>query len=492
MAITSHYNVIVKKLKKFLKPKKIHVGKKHVKLVGKTVLWFTMGSILGLFFFVSFLYLFYKQMHTDRIYDGVFVSGVNFSGQHQEAVQTYFANKNKIIQHTTITLHSDQVTATISAKQIGFGYDENLLATQAMTVGRSSTNTITNMSLLLQAYINTIDFPPAYHYSEQKLDKLLAPLAQQVDVKPVEPLFNFQNGRAVTFQLGSDGKILDEEMVKNEIIEKMKDSVLDTKPQTITMALPIQTIHAANATDEANTMGIKEEVAQGTSLFAGSDSDRIYNISLAAQRLNGVIIKPGEIFSFDQAVGDISALSGYKQAYVIDNGKTVLGDGGGVCQVSTTMFRAALNAGLPIVERHQHAYRVGYYEQDSGPGIDAAIYSPTVDLKFTNDTGHALLIQTNLDLNQDQLTFDLFGTKDGRQVSISTPVVESTTPAPPPLYQDDPTLPVGQIQQTDFAAAGADVYFTRTVTKNGKVTLYDKFTSDYQPWQAIYLRGTKT
>lgn len=178
---------------------------------------------------------------------------------------------------------------------------------------------------------------------------------------------------------------------------------------------------------------------------------------------------------------------------MINDGKTELGDGGGVCQVSTTMFRAALNAGLQIVERHQHAYRVGYYEQDSGPGIDAAIYSPSVDLKFKNNTGHAILIQTVNDPDNSALTFVFYGTKDpNRQVTISTPVVLSQTPAPPPLYQNDPTLPVGQTKQTDYSANGADVYFTRTVTENGKVIIQDKFTSDYQPWQAVYLVGTQT
>lgn len=492
MAILPHYNVIVKKLKKFLKPKKFHVGKAHVKIFGKTVLWFSLGSLLGLFFFISFLYLFYENVHTGRVYDGVFVDGVNFSGQNPAVIRNYFLQKNKSLQKTTITLRSGQPVATISAKEIGFGYDADLLASQAMTVGRSGNNPITNMSLLLQAYINTINFPPAYHYSDQKLTGLVLPIAKAIDVKPVEPLFNFQDGKVSAFQLGSDGTSLDQQELKNEIISKMTDSSLNNKPEELAMTLPVKTIKAASASDVANQMGIKEQVAVGSSLFQGSDSDRIYNISLAANRLNGVIIKPGEVFSFDQAVGDISALSGYKQAYVIENGKTVLGDGGGVCQVSTTMFRAALNAGLPIVERHQHAYRVGYYEEDSGPGIDAAIYSPTVDLKFLNDTGHALLIQTELDLDNDSLSFALYGTKDGRLVSISTPVVESTTPAPPPEYQDDPTLPVGQIQQVDFSANGADVYFTRTVTKNGKVIDYDKFTSDYQPWQAIYLRGTQT
>jgi len=492
MATLPHFTGITKKFKKLITPRKIHWEKKHFKHISKNIFWFFFGVILGLFFFISFLYIAYEKTHTNRIYTGVFVDGVNFSGKDPQVVREYFHKKNTLIQHTTITLRAGNVTATISAQQIGFGYDENLLATQAMTVGRASDNALTDGSLIVQAYFNTINLQPAYHYSEQKLDKLLAPVKKQIDIQPVSPLFNFENGKVVAFRVGSDGKLLDEETLKDTILETFKNAALINKPQQLAMTMPVQIIHATSATDEANSLGIKELVAEGTSLFQGSPPERIFNISLAASRLNGVIIKPGEIFSFDQAVGDISTLSGYKQALVIDNGKTELGDGGGVCQVSTTMFRAALNAGVPIVERHQHAYRVGYYEQDSGPGIDAAIYSPTVDFKFKNDTGHALLIQTQLDLSEDRLTFALYGTKDDRQVSISTPVIVSQTPAPPPLYQDDPTLPVGQIKQVDYSAAGADVYFTRTVTKDGKVLDYDKFNSDYQPWQAIYMRGTQT
>src|SRR5205085_743367 len=129
----------------------------------------------------------------------------------------------------------------------------------------------------------------------------------------------------------------------------------------------------------------------------------------------GVLIAPGQVFSFSKAIGEVSSFTGYKQAYVIENGKTVLGDGGGVCQVSTTLFRAALNAGLPIVERHPHAYRVQYYEEDSGPGIDAAVYVPSVDLKFKNDTGHHILIQAYADVENLRLTFDLYGANDGRE-----------------------------------------------------------------------------
>ena len=113
---------------------------------------------------------------------------------------------------------------------------------------------------------------------------------------------------------------------------------------------------------EINTYGIKELVGVGYSRFEGSHAERIHNIRTGSEKLNGMIIKPGETFSFVEALGDISRATGYKQAYIIKEGKTVLGDGGGICQVSSTLFRAALNVGLPIVERNAHAYRVAYYE----------------------------------------------------------------------------------------------------------------------------------
>jgi vancomycin resistance protein YoaR len=265
-----------------------------------------------------------------------------------------------------------------------------------------------------------------------------------------------------------------------------------TTQKIVIIPIPVKTIQPTLTTDKVNKMGIKELIGTGTSLFQHSIESRIYNVNLAASRVNGVLVKPGDTFSFDQAVGDVSSLTGYKQAYVIENGKTVLGDGGGVCQVSTTLFRAALNAGLPIVERHAHAYRVGYYEEDSPPGIDATVYVPTVDLKFRNDTGHYILIQSIVDLNTLRLTFMIYGTSDGRISNVSTPVVTNIRPAPPDKYEDDPTLPAGTIKQVDFAASGADATFTRTVTKDGKVLYNDVFTSHYQPWQAVYLRGTKT
>ena len=169
-----------------------------------------------------------------------------------------------------------------------------------------------------------------------------------------------------------------------------------------------------------------------------------------------------------------------------------MGDGGGVCQVSTTLFRAALNAGLPITERHEHSYRVHYYEDDgSKPGLDATVFNPTEDLKFINDTPAYILIQTKTDATNLTLTIEFYGAPDGRKAEILNQTLTGVVPPPAPLYQDDPTLPVGEVRQVDFAAWGAKASFEYRVTKNGVHTIDQVFTSNFRPWQAVFLKGVK-
>ena len=456
----------------------------------KVIFWFSMGVFLGLFLVLSFSLIIFQRLHHDRIYPGILVGGVDFSGKREEDVNSYFKNKNDNIQDAKFEFSASEGIATVSAKEINLGYDYNLLAIQAYSLGRSD-NIITNVSIIVQAYISSINLPPSYGYSEDKLIPILLPITSKMHIDPVDSLFNFQDGRVTVFKPSSDGQDADLEKLNTEI-SRITDSVIfSQKPAFVKIAIPIKILKPSITTEKANNMGIKELIGSGTSLFQHSIPGRIYNVNLAAGRLNGVLVPPDTVFSFNKVLGDVSAFTGYKQAYIIQNGKTVLGDGGGVCQVSTTLFRALLNAGLPIVERQAHAYRVGYYEEDSPPGIDATVYSPTVDLKFKNDTGNYILIQTYIDPSVLRLTFELYGTKDGRIISITTPVITSRTSAPPDVHQDDPTLPKGQVKQVDFSAAGANVYFTRQVNKDGKEIISDRFASNYRPWAAVFLHGTK-
>lgn len=326
-------------------------------------------------------------------------------------------------------------------------------------------------------------------YHDEKLDKAANEIAEAIERDPQNPVFTFEGGRVKEFAPAKAGVALR----KDSLIEKIKGNLrtLESSDEALaSIKIPVEEAEPEIKTEEVNDLGIEELIARGDSTYRGSIASRVHNIGVASSRFNGVLVKPGEVFSFNEILGDVSEYTGYKQAYIIKDGKTVLGDGGGVCQVSTTMFRAALNTGLPIVERRAHSYRVGYYEQDSPPGLDATIYTPITDLKFKNDTPGHLLIQTIYEPSSAYLAFEIYGTDDGRVVNVSTPVVTGVTSPPEDKYVDDPTLPAGEIKQIEYQAWGAKVSFTYTVKKDGEVTYEKTFYSNYQPWGAVYLRGT--
>jgi vancomycin resistance protein YoaR len=248
----------------------------------------------------------------------------------------------------------------------------------------------------------------------------------------------------------------------------------------------------------AEQLGIRELVSEQFTSFKGSGPERMQNIQTAAARFHGLLVPPGGTFSFVENIGDISLDSGFAEALIIYGGRTIRGVGGGVCQVSTTLFRTIYFGGFPIVERNSHAYRVGYYEQRTaswqGPGLDAAVYAPIVDLKFQNDTPYWLLMETYFSPNAGRLTWKFYSTSDGRQVQVSGPMIENEVPAPEPLYEENPELPKGEIKQVDYAAVGAEVTVTRVVTRDGVQinTNEPPLRTAYEPWRAIYQYGPGT
>jgi vancomycin resistance protein YoaR len=320
--------------------------------------------------------------------------------------------------------------------------------------------------------------------NQSKVSQFLETITPQINQPVQEPLFNYNPSspnKITEFRPPQQGQTLNIPLTTKRI----SDSLLSSNQTKV--ALAVDVVPPQNKL--VNDLGIKELIGEGVSNFAHSIPNRAYNVALAAQKVNGVLVPPGSEFSFNQTVGDITAATGFKPAYVIKSGKTVLDDGGGVCQVSTTLFRAALNTGLPITQRTAHAYRVEYYEQGFPPGMDATTFYPSVDLKFRNDTTGHILIQTRIEGTTLYISF--YGTSDGRIVNLTKPQILSQTPPLPELRQDDPALPKGTVKQVDFAAAGANVIFYRTVTKNDQVLFKDTFRSNYRPWQAVYLVGTK-
>lgn len=381
-------------------------------------------------------------------------------------------------------------------------------------------------------------------FNEQKIDKYVAEIAAKIDLEPLDARLAVVGGNVVITQSSKDGLELKRDIAKADLIRLLtirKETPLlseesappsatpspspspspqaDTTPAaspSIIVFTPTPNlaenqialevvVKKPDVTDaNVNSLGIKERIAVSTTDFKGSPPNRQENIRVGTRLFNGIILAPGEQFSAVKSLGRIDESAGFKPELVIKQDQLTPEVGGGLCQVSTTLFRAVLNAGLKVDERRNHRFRVSYYEaRPANPdpedyvsisaktlvGLDATIYDPSPDFKFSNDTPNHILIQGRVD--GTRLTFELFGTNDGRKVNIEGPFITSSTAAPSEIqYIDDPTLPSGTTKIKERAVGGSKAYFNYSVTKDGKEIHKNSYGSSYVPWQAKYYRGT--
>jgi vancomycin resistance protein YoaR len=266
------------------------------------------------------------------------------------------------------------------------------------------------------------------------------------------------------------------------------NAVLYSSERTVT--LPLRELPPPVTADNLAALGISAPVGVGVSSFRNSAPYRITNIQAGTRQMDGVLIPPGATFSFNTTLGPVTAERGFVEGYAIIDNRTQKEWGGGLCQVSTTVFRAAFFAGLPITERHAHSFRIGWYEElGEPPGLDAAIFTGVHDLRFVNDTGGWLLLTGTVDTRRQQLTITLYGSPTNRRVEYSYRILERMPAPTRPVYIDDPTLPSGVVRQTDTARDGLRVEIYRTVYADGAVHLRDTIPTTFQPWPDIFVRG---
>lgn len=255
-----------------------------------------------------------------------------------------------------------------------------------------------------------------------------------------------------------------------------------------TMTLALDYITPKIVGSDAERLGIREILGVGRSSFAGSPTNRRKNMALGVKHMNGVLLAPGEEFSQLKVLGEIDGDHGWLPELVIKGNQTVPEFGGGLCQVGTTSFRMALDAGLKITQRRNHSYRVSYYEP---VGTDATIYDPAPDFRFKNDTANYMLV-TAIIQNNDDLIFTAWGTKDGRVAKQENYKVFGITPAPPTRYIETTDLAPGKVKCTETAHAGASASFDYVVTQADGTQAKETFSSYYKPWGAVCLRGVAT
>lgn len=308
---------------------------------------------------------------------------------------------------------------------------------------------------------------------------LLATISPKVDLEVVRPRFEIINGRVSSWLSGKSGRQLDIDATANQINADYANGLNETNIITKEIKDDSLTVD--------NNFNIKEVLGTGHSKFSGSSANRRHNIKVGAAALHGLLIKPGEEFSMIKTLGDVSDKTGYLPELVIKGNKTVPEYGGGLCQIGTTVFRAALSTGLPITMRQNHSYRVSYYEP---AGTDATIYIPQPDLRFVNDTGNYILIQARI--AKDDLYFDFWGVKDGRIATTTYPVIYNIVKPEPTKIVESTDLKPGQKKCTESSHNGADAYFDYTVIyPEGTDNPIHKrrFKSHYVPWRAVCLVG---
>ena len=311
-------------------------------------------------------------------------------------------------------------------------------------------------------------------------------IGTRLNIEAKNATIEIKNGKVTNLSAHKNGQAVDVDQVFQEFNTKLANGEIEG----FKFDLIVKEVVPEVKTETVNNLGIKEILGYGESSFAGSPTNRRKNIKNGADILHGLLIKPDEEFSLINALLPIDAENGYFQELVIKGNKTVPEYGGGLCQIGTTMFRAAMGSGLPIVERRNHSYSVSYYLENGLPGTDATIYDPKPDFIFKNDTGNYILIQSVI--SGDHLKFEFWGTKDGRTAERTKPRTWGwISPAPTKIIETT-DLPVGQKKCTESSHQGVTASFNYVVIYPGQEPATTTFTSVYRPWQAVCLLGVET
>jgi vancomycin resistance protein YoaR len=390
-----------------------------------------------------------------------------------------------------------QVSAIISAPLTLYLQDEQFPATPGVTTEKPGPWQLSREDLASMLVIEEL---PVSDQGSTRLDVTLdrnalsarlASISQEIVRTPINARFIFNDDTRELEVIAPSvaGLELDVEATLTRINERASGTGRD-------VPLAVKVIPAEfNESATAEQLGITELIASGTSYFAGSSEGRRNNVIIAASKFHGIVIKPGETFSFNEWLGEVTEEEGYDESLIIFGNETIPDVGGGICQVSTTAYRAAFWAGFPITERWAHAYRVGFYEQGNQPvGLDATIYSPHVDLKFLNDSPHHLLIETYVNQNTSTLVFKFYSTGNGRVVELEGPVITDIIEHGDPIYKEDPDLELGEIKQVEWANDGLTSVITRVIrdAATGDIVERKEFKSKFRPWDAVYLVGPGT
>lgn len=425
----------------------------------------------------GYLYLQQVLVPADRIVPGVRVMGDDFAGLNRaQALARLLARERELLAGPLLFTHG-QRSWPVEPRELSVHLQAGAMVDQALRVGHEG-NIWDRYLVQRRVAREGVEIAPRLYFDESRLQQKLDEIGREIAEPPQDASFRVRSDDIIEIVPGRSGKQIDRERVLADLQKELQEGSL-SRP----IELVLVEVQPRVTTAQVESYGLNGLLASFTTRFDAAQADRSYNIRIAAAALDNLLLPPGESTSFNQVVGPRSSEAGYKNAKVIVGNELVDGLGGGVCQVSTTLYNAALLAGLEIVRRSNHSLPVSYVE----PGRDATVTYGYIDFVFRNSTPRHVLVKTFT--GNGFLTVKVYGNRQYRkQISVRTKVLEVFPPQV--IYEQDPTLPRGVQKVKQEGKPGYRVAAERVIYENGQSRVEPLPGSLYRPMNKIVLVGT--
>jgi len=414
---------------------------------------------------------------SDKVYPGVSVIGTDLSGKTKDEA--------KIILDTEVSSKLKEYTLSVSAKDQTFPLtlaeleivvDSDTLAGEAVKLGKD----LSDEEKLSRIYSpQDEELSLTFGHNEERIAEFIKKVTDAVNQKAKNATIT-RSGGSFTIGKHAEGRVVDEE----KLMKDLQDAINELNPDAVVEADIV--VSQPEITTEA-LANIDSQLSVYTTNYSSSAAGRKYNVGFAASKINGAVIMPGETFSYNEEVGPVTAAAGFQNAGVYIGNKVEEGIGGGLCQVSSTLYQAALHSNLEIEQRRNHSMAVSYLK----PGMDAVVYGPYLDLKFTNTYSNPIYISAYGD--NSNLTIAVYGHKADmggytyKIFSETTSVIQPKT-----IEKADPTKYVGETEVEFKPVTGYTSKTYKQTIKDGKVVKTEVISQDtYKKVDKVILVGTK-
>lgn len=503
----------------------------------------SLSIVLAIFLVLSTIFALLNVNNT-RILSGIYIDTVNVSGLTKEEAKEALSNALNNNLALTIRIYNGDYKTSFLPEQIEAKFDIDAAIDAAYRIGRDG-SFIQNNYTILFTLLEPVSIQPTLQYNEEALNSIASSIAEKLPDKVIEPSYYVEDSNLIITK-GHSGNVVDTESLKQQMIASIQNTRetkkeieipvnyvecqaidLDSIYQEVKKApqdayytsdpfvvyphvngvdfaisleeskklleedkeeytIPLQSIPPAVTTNQIGTEAFPDLLSSFKTYYYESNVNRTTNLKLSASKINGTVLLPGEVFSYNQVVGKRTIEAGYRDAAIYSGGKVVDGLGGGICQISSTLYDAVVLANLEIVERSNHGFVTSYLDA----GWDATVVYGAIDFKFKNSRKYPIKIVASV--SNGVAEFQIFGKKEEveYEVDIETKVIASI-----PFkvrYVNDSTLAAGKTKVLQGGSNGCKVEAYKVLKQNGQEVSRTLLSRDtYNAMEKIIARGTK-